>query len=309
MHNPASGVVSADTVNPVIHGKWGGADYTIDSGELTLSGGDIGTPTSALSGILASDGIDPSTITSINIANEMTGKDISSAFANFSNLKSVSGLDNLKYSGSAYAMFMNDTALTFIDFAGFDTSHITNMGRMFYGSRSLASVDTSSFNTAAVTDMSYMFSDTSLQNLDLSSFDTQNVTNMSGMFANSKALQALNLNSFNTQNVTNMYLMFMNTSALEKLDLTNFTITSGTTATSMFSGDKALNELKFGANVHLSSAMGLPNVSAPGNYTGKWTNLGTATNPAGTNIWTSSELLTNYDPSTMAGDTYVWQTK
>ena len=118
-----------------------------------------------------------------------------------------------------------------------DTSHVTNMSKLFYGSglTVLPVIDTSN-----VTDMSYMFYQAqSLYHLpmfDTSSvttmecmfyqcnqlkivpeFDTINVTNMSGMFSNCSKLVTVPL--FNTSNVTNMDSMFRNCTALKNVPL------------------------------------------------------------------------------------------
>ncbi|WP_301390024.1 bacterial Ig-like domain-containing protein, partial [Enterococcus entomosocium] len=125
------------------------------------------------------------------------------------------------------------------------------------------------------------FNTKGLKEINLSSFDTSKVTNMSYMFLNAGGLTGLDLSSFNTSNVANMRGMFdFTTRDFKKLKLgSNF----------KFLSDAALNDISFSPTV-------------------KWQNVGTGTNeqPNGNFIMSSSELMSDYDGSTMA-DTYVWQ--
>jgi len=124
-----------------------------------------------------------------------------------------------------------------IDLSSFDTSKVTNMGRMFSGMSNLIALDLSNFDTSQVTDMRYMFSGMSnLIALDLSNFDTSMVTNMNAMFAGISKLTTLNLSSFDTSKVMDMGRMFSGMSNLTALDLSNFDTSYVTDMRSMFSG-------------------------------------------------------------------------
>ena len=131
-----------------------------------------------------------------------------------------------------------------IDLSSFDTSKVTNMGRMFSGMSNLTALDLSNFDTSQVTDMRYMFSGMSnLIALNLSNFDTSMVTNMNAMFAGISKLTTLNLSSFDTSYVTDMGHMFSGMSNLTALDLSNFDTSYVTDMRSMFSSMSSLATL------------------------------------------------------------------
>lgn len=132
-----------------------------------------------------------------------------------------------------YYAFGNCTNL--IEFAGGDTSAVTNMNSMFRGAANLVTADLSTFNTANVTDMGYMFySNVKLANLNISNFNTAKVTNMSNMFYSTGALPSLDLSHFNTGKVTDMTSMFY-LSGIATLDVSNFNTSLVTNMNSMFS--------------------------------------------------------------------------
>ena len=131
-----------------------------------------------------------------------------------------------------------------IDLSSFDTSKVTNMGRMFSGMSNLIALDLSNFDTSQVTDMRYMFYGmSSLTTLDLSNFDTSMVTNMNAMFAGISKLTTLNLSSFDTSKVMDMGRMFSGMSNLTALDLSNFDTSYVTDMRSMFSSMSSLATL------------------------------------------------------------------
>jgi len=131
-----------------------------------------------------------------------------------------------------------------IDLSSFDTSKVTNMGRMFSGMSNLIALDLSNFDTSQVTDMRYMFFGMSnLIALDLSNFDTSMVTNMNAMFAGISKLTTLNLSSFDTSKVMDMGHMFSGMSNLTALDLSNFDTSYVTDMRSMFSSMSSLATL------------------------------------------------------------------
>lgn len=224
-----------------------------------------------------------------------------------------------------------------LDLSNFDTSNVTNMNSMFSGAR-LGSLDISSFSTSKVIDMSSMFSNIELNSLDLSNFDTTNVTDMSSMFSGSR-LSSLDVSNFNTSKVTNMSGMFMNSSdsdlsGLKEIDLSSFDTSNVTVMSRMFFNcggltgldlstfntrrvqsmkdmfsfiPRYLKKLTLGPDFIFGSGAGLQDITRY-TSTGKWQNVGTGTesSPNGKNIWSSGDLMTNYDGSNDA-DTYVWQ--
>ncbi len=206
-------------------------------------------------------------------------------------------------------MFLDANELTTLDIRNFDTSAVTDMSNMFSGTRALTTLDVRNFNTSSVTNMTSMFSGTrALTKLDLSNFDTSSVTNMSGMFSGASALTTLDLRDFDTSAVTNMSFMFSGAKALKTLDLRNFDTSAVTNMSNMFLGITALSSLTLGPDFHFHSDAGLPEIEANDMYTGYWQNIGkgTAKNPQGEYVFTSAELMDQYDGTKMA-DTFVWQ--
>lgn len=130
-------------------------------------------------------------------------------FAQFGNLTTVEGIENLKIVeindgnknesqiGSLQCMFNLCTALTTIDLSDFDTSNVTSMQSMFQNC-------------------------SSLESLDLSNFNTSNVTSMSSMFSNCNKLKSITFGAdFNTLKVADnhMFNMFNKCNTLRLLDM------------------------------------------------------------------------------------------
>ena len=80
-------------------------------------------------------------------------------FSRFSNLTTITGLENLNTTNvtSMKGMFDQCSSLTNLDLSSFNTENVTDMMGMFVHCTSLTSIDLSSFNTAKVEDMRYMF--------------------------------------------------------------------------------------------------------------------------------------------------------
>ncbi|MBS7577582.1 MULTISPECIES: BspA family leucine-rich repeat surface protein [unclassified Enterococcus] len=205
----------------------------------------------------------------------------------FFGLKNVTNIENLNLLDtsnvtSMLSMFAACSSLVQLDLSNFKTSKVTNMGSLFYYCKALKNLDLSSFDTSSVTySMLSMFRDTNLTSLDLSNFDTSKVTNMGGMFYNCPNLTDLDLSSFDTSKVTNMANIFTGTLP--------FKLTLG-------------KNFKFGINSNL------PEITKTSDYTGNWRNIGTGTaiDPAGSNVWHSTDLMNNYNGS-IDFDTYVWE--
>ena len=102
---------------------------------------------------------------------------------------------------STNQMFQGCSNITEIDFSGFSTSNIKNMGKMFYQCSSLKSIELSNFDTSNVETMELMFSScSSLTSLNLSSFNIEKVRTIRYMFSNCKSLISLDLSNFNLKN-------------------------------------------------------------------------------------------------------------
>jgi surface protein len=153
---------------------------------------------------------------------------------------------------------------------------------MFTGASSLTSLDVSGWNTSNVTNMDSMFSGaSSLTSLDVSGWDTSSVTNMNFMFRDASSLSSLSTYSWNTNNVVSMVMMFRNTNLR--------TITLG-------------RDFRFIGNAFL------PPIYVTEGFTGRWQHIGTGTidNPLGEFVFSSAELMEQFNGATMAG-TFVWQ--
>ena len=110
---------------------------------------------------------------------------LSSFFEELKSLTSISGLENL------------------------NTTHVTDMSKMFYNCYKLNSLDLTQFNTGNVENMNEMFYNCqNLKSLDLSAFNTAKVKNMYRMFYYCCIVKTIDLSSFNTANVENMKEMF-----------------------------------------------------------------------------------------------------
>ena len=146
-----------------------------------------------------------------------------------------------KNMNSMFAAAKTGGCIKKVNFDGFDTSNVEDMGSMFesfclYDSISQDAVaGVSNFNTSKVKNMSGMFDGSKIKKLDLSSWDTKNVTNMSKMFNHTDALTELNVNNFDTSKVTNMSQMFAYASNLTSLDVTSFNTSHVTDMSDMFS--------------------------------------------------------------------------
>ncbi|HCV2828799.1 TPA: InlB B-repeat-containing protein [Listeria monocytogenes] len=179
-----------------------------------------------------------------------------------------------------------------------------SLRRLFWNSVA-TSLDVSNLDTSNVTDMFGMFSYCAATSLDLSNFDTSNVTNMEAMFYDCAAT-SLDVSNFDTSNVTEMRTMFCY-SAVTSLDVSNFDTSNAITVDMLYASQ--LQNLTLGSRFQFfGQSANLINPTPTAKYTGKWQNVGTGTvdRPKGSFVGTATELMTQYNGSTMA-DTYVWQ--
>ena len=260
--------------------------------------------------------------------------DSSSLFAQID----VNEIENLSYLDTSNVtdmskMFYYTYYLKSLDLSSFDTSKVTDMSQMFYYAKGLESLDVSSFNTSSVTDMSTMFCGIDVTSLDVSNFDTSNVSNMSSMFSSLSSVASLDISALDTSNVKDMSYMFasmnvetINVSTLDTsnvtkmdnmfgwmrqlkaLDISNFDTSKVTSMSEIFTYDSQLSQLTLGKNFNFVGNGRLPEIGAYNGYTGKWINIGSGSleSPEGKNIWSSAELMTNYNGD-MDADTYIWQ--
>lgn len=304
-----------------------------DDGELMSMGGDIGQAP-PLHDVLSNNGIEPGQVKSIEFTKATSAHDITDMLGNLPNLQKITKISNLHYSGNGDQMFRDNTVLESIDFKGFDTSKITSMSFMFFNtgfkSLDLSGFDTSqvtsmygmfdnagklsslnikNFDTRKVDSMGFMFNNVIAHDLDVSSFNTSNVNNMEGMF-DGTSVDKLDLRNFDTSKVGTMEYMFLN-SAVSQLYISSFTIGDEVNTSTMLQGTNHLKQLALGKKSQLKDDMNIPDVPTTDGYTGHWQNVGNGTvdEPAGNHVWTSAELMSNFDAPTMGDDTFVWQRK
>ncbi|MBO0482038.1 BspA family leucine-rich repeat surface protein [Candidatus Enterococcus courvalinii] len=227
------------------------------------------------------------------------------------------------------SMFSNTWSLTELDVSNWDVSNATNMERMFF-SYNGSKLDVSNWNVGNVVNMSDMFGRSSIKELDLSKWDVSRVTSMYSMFTQMAELEALNLSNWNVANVKNMErmfytygeptklrslnlatwenasaegmkLMFADLTQLTELDLSSLDMSNTLNKESMLENLPSLTKLTLGKKTNIAGT----NLTEPANEQ-RWraVGLGTLDDPAGNELFSSADLMVNYEGDTMA-DTYV----
>ena len=136
---------------------------------------------------------------------------LSSFFKELNSLTSISGLENLNttHVTDMSKMFYNCYNLSSLNLSQFNTGNVEKMNEMFYNCHGLNSLDLSAFNTAKVNNMYRMFYYCHVRTIDLSSFNTANVENMDEMFAGaSLVVNIYTSESFKTDKLTTSKYMF-----------------------------------------------------------------------------------------------------
>ena len=136
---------------------------------------------------------------------------LSSFFKELKSLTSISGLENLNttHVTDMSKMFYNCYNLSSFNLSQFNTGNVEKMNEMFYNCHGLNSLDLSAFNTAKVNNMYRMFYFCYVRTIDLSSFNTANVENMDEMFAGaSLVVNIYTSESFKTDKLTTSKYMF-----------------------------------------------------------------------------------------------------
>ena len=136
---------------------------------------------------------------------------LSSFFKELKSLTSISGLENLNttHVTDMSKMFYNCYKLNSLNLSQFNTGNVEKMNEMFYNCHELNSLDLSAFNTTKVNNMYRMFYYCFVRTIDLSSFNTANVENMNEMFAGaSSVVNIYTSDSFKTDKLTNSKDMF-----------------------------------------------------------------------------------------------------
>ncbi|MDR3242107.1 MAG: DUF285 domain-containing protein [Lactobacillaceae bacterium] len=234
-------------------GDFGDCTWTLNGTSLELSPGKDGNTLgigSLADALIKVDSKIPEIITKINIKNGVKANANSTElFAYFPNLGGIEGLDVLdtKDTTNMISMFADSPNLTSLKL-DFDTSKVTNMGRMFKLCTNLDTVEFgANFKTDKVTVMESMFENCSnLKTADVSKFNTTLVENMMGMFAGCSNLEVINVSKFITPAVKDFGGMFKGCSKVKELDVSYFDTSKSTWFKEMFKGCSSLEKLDLG---------------------------------------------------------------
>lgn len=190
-----------------------------------------------------------------------------SAFANFPNATSITGLEYLETSAVTDMSYLfSESSFESVDISTWDTSSVTNFAYMLYNTCNILEVNMNNLDLSNVVDMSYIFSKCEgvdniyFENVDTShivtmegafdgvgatapkgittlhgTIDTSSCTNMAYMF---RWAHLTNVNDivkdFDTSKVTNMKGMFEHSLNLFELDLSNWDVSKVTDMSDMF---------------------------------------------------------------------------
>ena len=136
---------------------------------------------------------------------------LSSFFKELRSLTSIIGLENLNttHVTDMSKMFYNCYNLNSLNLSQFYTGNVEKMNEMFYNCQGLNSLDLSAFNTTKVNNMYRMFYYCYVRTIDLSSFNTANVENMDEMFAGASLVVNIYASDlFKTDKLTTSKYMF-----------------------------------------------------------------------------------------------------
>lgn len=188
-------------------------------------------------------------------------KSLKDWFKNFSNLKSIEGLENLntkKTTDMSY-MFCKCGQLTSLDVSHFNWENVTTTTHMFDGCAGVTELQIFSHNSKKVEDASYMFA--SMSNLTyVDPFNTISVKNMTAMFKDCKKLKKID-RWIDVSNATTLRQMFEGCEQLEVFAMNLSEAAHVGDMAYMFSGCKKLNG-KLSEAVKRLTALRVENIKA-----------------------------------------------
>ncbi|MGL4481886.1 MAG: MucBP domain-containing protein [Lactococcus garvieae] len=290
--------VQADS-NDIASGTFGTAPWRIDSsGVLHIGAGTFSDTPVNQNGLRLSPWYQWSKqITSIRFEGDViAGNILSNLFDYLANVTHIEGIEKL------------------------NTSHTTEMQRVFGGCASLTSLDLTSWDVSNVTTIfSFLNGATNMESLNVSNWNVSNMIAITYAFSEMPKLKELDLSQWRLTPLYSAQGVFMGDSSLEALDLSGFDMTqlenswiTGYEMSRFFQNTTSLKVLKLSDKFRFwvtdSVNVELPEISANNQYTGKWQNVGTGslTHPQGADVWTSKQLTQSFNANAK-NDTYVWQ--
>lgn len=160
------------------------------------------------------------------------------AFSHATNLTSVPNYIPSTVTNAHY-MFWHADSFNSPNVTSWDTSHLTNMSRMF-ADLPLFNQNIGGWNTSNVNTMASMFVRDVSFNQDLHLWDTGQVTDMSSMFEGASAFNG-NVTTWDTGNVTTMRLAFAEAPSFNQ-DIGNWNTSKVTNTHAMFVRSPAFNQ-------------------------------------------------------------------
>ena len=150
---------------------------------------------------------------------------LDSLFANFTELESIEGLENIDTSNvlSMNWTFSHCHSLEYLNLTNWNTSNVKHMCCTFNCCKSLEHIEgIENIDTSNVRWMTGLFFDCqSLRVLNLSNWNTSNVEIMKNMFRDCEKLSLLMIDNWIINQKVNMINMFLNCKSLQNIDLTN----------------------------------------------------------------------------------------
>lgn len=144
-------------------------------------------------------------------------------------------------------MFANDSLLTTVETADWNTSNITNMQQTFYNCPKLVNIDVSKWDVSKVTTFYSMFwGDSSLTTLDTHDwvFSSSSNINFGSVFINCSALESIgDTTNWNTTKITTFASAFNGCKKLPTLNIGNWDMSNVTTTNSMFANCSIINNI------------------------------------------------------------------
>ena len=198
------------------------------------------------------------------VSTDMTGWDftntvaVSSMFSNASNLETITGHEDFRFTGlttSMNYMFTNCSSLTTLDTSLWAVTGVTSFQYTFSGCTVLTALDLSGWNTTNATDMTWTFAQMqSLVSLDLTGWDTSNVTTTLAAFYDLRSVTSTSLIGFedlDVSSVVNAEFMFGGTTQNDgfpsgggnNFDLSNWRFTSLVNGNQMFKNNRLISTL------------------------------------------------------------------